>query len=180
MAISGTTWTFDKLTLKNKTASEWTSANPTLAKGEIGIENDTGKFKLGDGSKNWAALPYATMTVQEISSALSGKADTSAIPQVIDNLTSTSATAALSANQGRVLNGKIPTVVNNLTTTTAGSALDAVQGKTLKELIDAKVIPAIVNSLTETVTGKTLDATQGKALKDLIDGIKAVTTIAVA
>ena len=136
MAISGTTWTFDKFTLKNKTASEWTTANPTLAKGEIGIENDTGKFKLGDGTKNWAALPYAAMTVAEITTALAAKADTSAIPPVVDNLTSTSTTSALSANQGRVLNGKIPAVVNNVTTTTAGSALDAVQGKTLKGLID--------------------------------------------
>ena len=37
MAISGTTWTFEKITLKNKAASEWTTANPTLAKGEIGL-----------------------------------------------------------------------------------------------------------------------------------------------
>lgn len=136
MAISGTTWTFDKITLKNKAASEWTSANPTLAKGEIGLENDTGKFKLGDGSKQWSALPYATMTVAEINTALSGKADASAIPAVVDNLTSTSTTSALSANQGKVLNAKIPAVVNNVTTTTTGSALDAVQGKNLKDLID--------------------------------------------
>ena len=136
MAISGTTLTIGKLTLKNKTASEWTSSNPTLAKGEIGIENDTGKFKLGDGSKDWKTLPYAAMTVSEITTALAGKANTSAIPPVVDNLTSTSATSALSANQGRVLNGKIPAVVNNLTTTATGSALDAVQGKTLKGSID--------------------------------------------
>ena len=136
MAISGTTWQIGTLTLKNKTASEWTTANPTLAKGEIGIESDTGKFKLGDGTKNWTALAYATMTVSEITTALAGKANTSAIPPVVDNLTSTSATSALSANQGRALNAKIPAVVNNLTTTAAGSALDAVQGKTLKGSID--------------------------------------------
>lgn len=39
MSISGTTWNISDLTLKNKTASEWTSVNPTLKKGEIGIEN---------------------------------------------------------------------------------------------------------------------------------------------
>ena len=137
MAISGTTWTFDKITLKNKTASEWTTANPTLAKGEIGLENDTGKFKLGDGTKNWTTLPYATMTVAEINTELAKKANTSAIPPVVDNLTSTSTTSALSANQGRALNAKIPAVVNNVTTTTAGSALDAVQGKNLNDAINA-------------------------------------------
>ena len=103
MAISGNTWTFEKLTLKNKTAAQWTSANPTLAKGEIGIENDTGKFKLGDGTKNWTSLPYASMTVAEINTALAGKANTSAIPPVVDNLTSTSPTSALSANKGKTL-----------------------------------------------------------------------------
>ena len=137
MAISGTTWTFDKITLKNKTASEWTTANPTLAKGEIGLENDTGKFKLGDGTKNWTTLPYATMTVAEINTELAKKANTSAIPPVVDNLTSTSTTSALSANQGRALNAKIPAVVNNVTTTTAGSALDAVQGKNLNDAINS-------------------------------------------
>ena len=79
MAISGTTWTFDKITLKNKAASEWTSANPTLAKGEIGLENDTGKFKIGDGTKNWTSLPYATMTVAEINTELAKKANTSGL-----------------------------------------------------------------------------------------------------
>ena len=137
MAISGNTWTFDKITLKNKAASEWTSANPTLAKGEIGLENDTGKFKLGDGTKNWTSLPYATMTVAEINTELAKKANTSAIPAVVDNLTSTSTTSALSANQGRALNAKIPALVNNVTTTTAGSALDAVQGKNLNDEINA-------------------------------------------
>ncbi len=77
---------------------------------------------------------------------------------VVDNLTSTSTTSALSANQGRVLksavDGKSATshaststtygvgtasnyghvkLVNNLTTTTTGSALDARQGKALQD-----------------------------------------------
>ncbi len=128
--------TIGKLTLKNKTATEWTSANPTLDKGEIGIENDTGKFKLGDSTTEWKTLPYAAMTVAEITAALAGKADTTAIPPVVDNLTSTSTTSALSANQGRALNDKIPAVVNSLTETTAGKALDATQGKALKEHYD--------------------------------------------
>lgn len=41
------------------TASEWTSANPVLADGEIGLEADTGKLKFGNGSATWTALNYA-------------------------------------------------------------------------------------------------------------------------
>jgi len=42
------------------TASQWTTANPVLAAGEIGFETDTSKFKIGDGSSTWSALPYFT------------------------------------------------------------------------------------------------------------------------
>jgi hypothetical protein len=40
------------------TAAEWTSANPTLAAGEIGFETDTGKSKTGDGTTAWTSLAY--------------------------------------------------------------------------------------------------------------------------
>jgi hypothetical protein len=43
---------------KHGTASEWSSANPVLLEGEIGIETDTNKFKIGDGSSTWANLTY--------------------------------------------------------------------------------------------------------------------------
>ena len=40
------------------TATQWTSANPILAAGEIGFETDTGKFKIGNGSSTWSSLSY--------------------------------------------------------------------------------------------------------------------------
>ena len=42
------------------TASEWTTANPTLSSGEIGFETDTGKFKIGNGSTAWSDLDYSS------------------------------------------------------------------------------------------------------------------------
>lgn len=45
------------------TASQWTSANPTLGAGEPGFESDTGKLKIGDGSTAWNALAYATGSI---------------------------------------------------------------------------------------------------------------------
>lgn len=39
-------------------ASAWTSANPILLDGEMGIESDSDKFKIGDGVTAWNALPY--------------------------------------------------------------------------------------------------------------------------
>jgi len=41
-------------------ASEWTAANPLLAQGEMGLEWDTGKFKVGTGSTYWNSLVYSS------------------------------------------------------------------------------------------------------------------------
>jgi hypothetical protein len=46
------------LQLRHGTGSVWTTANPTLAIGELGYETDTGLFKIGDGSDSWTQLPY--------------------------------------------------------------------------------------------------------------------------
>jgi hypothetical protein len=40
------------------TAAQWTSADPTLAAGEIGFETDTNQFKMGDGVNAWSDLSY--------------------------------------------------------------------------------------------------------------------------
>jgi hypothetical protein len=45
--------------LRRDTAANWTSANPILAQGEIGVETDTLKFKIGTGSTYWNNLVYA-------------------------------------------------------------------------------------------------------------------------
>jgi hypothetical protein len=41
------------------TAAEWLSVDPVLASGEIGVETDTLKFKIGDGTNAWSLLGYA-------------------------------------------------------------------------------------------------------------------------
>lgn len=43
---------------RSDTVSEWSSKNPVLMKGEIGIEDVTGKIKLGDGVTPWKTLRY--------------------------------------------------------------------------------------------------------------------------
>jgi hypothetical protein len=46
--------------LRRGTASEWTSANPTLAVGEMGVETSTNRFKIGTGTTPWNTLGYTT------------------------------------------------------------------------------------------------------------------------
>lgn len=47
-----------QIQLRNDTAANWTTNNPTLAVGELGLETDTSKYKIGTGAAAWTALPY--------------------------------------------------------------------------------------------------------------------------
>jgi hypothetical protein len=48
------------------TAASWTSNNPTLLAGEIGVESDTGKTKVGDGTTAWTSLDYNSLPATDI------------------------------------------------------------------------------------------------------------------
>jgi hypothetical protein len=48
-----------QIQLRRGTAAAWTAANPTLAEGEMGLEVDTNKFKIGTGTTAWNSLGYS-------------------------------------------------------------------------------------------------------------------------
>ena len=50
-----------KIQIRRDTASNWTSADPTLSNGELGLETDTLKLKAGNGSTAWSSLAYYTL-----------------------------------------------------------------------------------------------------------------------
>lgn len=47
-----------KIQMRRDTAANWTSVNPILASGEIGLETDTDLFKVGDGVTAWSSRAY--------------------------------------------------------------------------------------------------------------------------
>jgi hypothetical protein len=47
-----------QIQLRRGLLAEWKSANSVLAEGEIGLEKDTGNFKIGNGSTAWSDLTY--------------------------------------------------------------------------------------------------------------------------
>jgi len=51
----------DRIQFRRDTAANWTSADPTLAQGEIGFETDTNKLKVGDGSSTWSSIAYYSL-----------------------------------------------------------------------------------------------------------------------
>lgn len=46
------------IVLRRGTAAAWTTANSVLRQGELGVETDTFKAKLGDGATAWNSLAY--------------------------------------------------------------------------------------------------------------------------
>lgn len=55
-----------KLQIRRGTAAQWTSANPVLLAGEQGLETDTRKVKIGDGTTAWNSLAYSIFTQAEL------------------------------------------------------------------------------------------------------------------
>lgn len=50
--------TVSQIQLRTDTAAAWTSANPILRSGEVGIESDTRRLKVWDGTTSWTNLVY--------------------------------------------------------------------------------------------------------------------------
>ena len=74
--VNGAMWwrgaeSITKIQLRHDTAANWTSVNPVLLEGEVGIETDTRKQKIGDGSTAWNSLPYdaGSTALQSITSS---------------------------------------------------------------------------------------------------------------
>lgn len=47
-----------KIQIRKGTSGDWASSNPTLAPAEMGLETDTKKLKIGDGTTAWNNLRY--------------------------------------------------------------------------------------------------------------------------
>ena len=83
--------------LRRGLASEWYSANPALADGEIGLETDTRLYKIGDGTTRWRLLSYGTLA--------------GSTPSIVNITTSTASTStttgALVVNGGVGIGGNL-------------------------------------------------------------------------
>ena len=48
--------------IRRDLAANWTSVNPILADGELGLESDTTAYKIGNGVATWTTLPYRNLS----------------------------------------------------------------------------------------------------------------------
>jgi hypothetical protein len=99
-----------RIQIRRGLSTDWSSVNPVLAAGELGIETDSLQIKVGDGTSHWSTLGYATVTpgnlTDAINAAITGTIDVNfatisdldtAISQEASDRTSAIATALSTA-----------------------------------------------------------------------------------
>jgi hypothetical protein len=63
-----------RIQIRRGNATQWSTANPILAAGELGLETDTNLIKVGDGQTVWNSLDYFA-DVDSASASLIGYVD---------------------------------------------------------------------------------------------------------
>ena len=185
-----------RIQVRRGLASEWTSVNPVLAGGEVGLETDTLQIKIGDGSSNWSSLGYATVTpgnlTDAINAALTGTVDvnfatitdlSNAIAQEVTDRNdaigalSTTLSGAIDAETTRAtgveqdLGARVTTETTNRTngdTSTLNSAKSYVDGK-IDNIVNGS--PALLNTLNELATALGDDPNFATTIANQIAGI---------
>jgi hypothetical protein len=112
-----------QIQLRRDTAANWTSANPTLAAGELGLETDTTYYKIGTGSTAWTSLAYGSIV-----GTLANSSVTSAM--IVDGTIVAGDIASNAVTTAKILDANV---------TAAKLASDAV---TTAKILDANVTAA--------------------------------------
>ena len=107
-----------KIQLRRDTAAAWTSANPTLAQGELGLETDTTYYKIGDGATAWNSLAYGSITGTLVD-------DSVTTSKILDANVTEAKLAANAVTTNKILDANVTAAKLANTAVTAGSYTQA-------------------------------------------------------
>jgi hypothetical protein len=126
-----------RIQLRRDSASNWTANNPILLSGEIGIETDTLKFKIGNGQR-WNAITSYALKLGEANGVATlgptGKIFTSQMPDTIS------------------VNAEVAEAIASITTSNIAEG-------TNKYYTDARAISAVSSAITDALSTAAADAT---------------------
>lgn len=88
-----------RLQQRRGTESQWESANPVLAAGEIAFSTDDQTFRIGDGVTAWASLPYFQNSTDIEAAGLVLLSAANQYSDAVVGAASTSLSAAITASQ---------------------------------------------------------------------------------
>jgi len=119
-----------RLQNRRDTAANWTSNNPTLAAGEIGLETDTAKYKMGDGTTAWNSLAYAYTAGAAGATGPTGPTGATGPTGVVGATGATGATGVGATGPTGVTGATGPTGVTGATGATGAGGVEAVNAQT--------------------------------------------------
>lgn len=170
-----------KIIMRNDTAENWTTKNPTLLKGEFGVENDTNKFKIGDGTTAWKELAYAGVDETVIKSIINANRDACTYIDLTEGQEDADGLATItSPKQGdtAIVRKAIDDTHKSYTAYVyTGSAWSAMDGNynANNVYLDADIKMAgnytQVGNLTKTQNGTATFATKGKSIAEALTDI---------
>lgn len=164
-----------RIITRNDTAAKWAEVNPVLKKGEFGVENDTNKFKIGDGTAAWNDLAYAGANDECVAAhyegeAAEGETDTAVITRVMG--------ATAPANDDifvvkRVINGDKKSFTSYVYNGTAWAAMDGNYDAGNVYFSDDLVATEKVGTISIPASGSATVAAAGKSVKEVLASILA-------
>ena len=170
-----------KIIMRNDVAENWITKNPVLSKGEFGVENDTNKFKIGDGATAWADLDYAGADESVIKSIINENRDTCSYVDLTDGQDDAAGLATIAApKQGdtaivrKAIDDTHKSYTAYVYNGTAWAAMDGNYNAS-NVYLDADITMAgnytQVGNLTKSQNGTGTFATKGKSIAEALTDI---------
>lgn len=171
-----------RIQLRNDTAEAWATKNPVLLQGEMGIESDTKKMKIGDGTTAWNGLDYSGVDEEAIQTIVdNNKSSFTEVEPQEDESDHDALVRVITAPKNGDMAVVIRTFAENKHSYTAyvynASAWTAMDGNYNAEnvYLDADITLAgdytQVGNLTKTKTGTATFATRGKSIAEALTEI---------
>lgn len=164
-----------RLITRNDTAENWTTKNPVLLEGEMGLVRETGLIKVGDGTTAWNNLSYindlSTVTANHYEgTAAEGETDTAVIARVLGE---TAAEKDDTFIVKRVISGAKTSYTAYVYDGTKWAAMDGNYDASNVYFDDDFVATADIGVVEIPASGSTTISAAGKSVKDVLAGIFA-------
>ena len=170
-----------RIVMRNDSAENWTTKNPILLEGEFGVENDSHKFKIGDGTTAWTGLAYVGTDEAAIQTLIDNAEDNVTSIDADADKTDTEALAGITApGKGdaaiikRVISEGKKSYTAYVYDGTKWEAMDGNYNASNVYLDDDIVMAGNytqVGNLTKTQTGTATFATKGKSVAEALTEI---------
>lgn len=164
-----------RLITRNDTAENWTTKNPVLLEGEMGLVRETGLIKVGDGTTAWSNLSYindlSTVTANHYEgTAAEGETDTAVIARVLGETVAEKDDTFIVK---RVISGEKTSYTAYVYDGTKWAAMDGNYDASNVYFDKDFVATAPIGVVDIPASGSTTISAAGKSVKDVLAGIFA-------